>query len=84
MFYETYCEIDVQVFDMRSRKEVGEIKAHVDYITDLVYIGETHQLIASSGDTSITVNDMRTFKTTLQSHDGKKINSCIRLQKRTS
>ena len=59
-----------QVWDTRRRREVGEVQAHVDYITDLAFLPGTHRLVAASGDTSITVNDMRRFKTVLQSHDG--------------
>lgn len=55
---------------MRSKDEIGQIKAHLDYITDMIYIEDNRELIAVSGDTSITVNDMRQLKTSYISHDG--------------
>ena len=60
---------------MRNKTEIGEAKAHVDYITDLAFIADSNQLVASSGDTSITVNDMCRLETTLQSHDGLRTDS---------
>eukprot|EP00210_Caulerpa_lentillifera_P007866 g7507.t1 len=60
----------IKFWDLRQKRPFGELEAHLDYVTDMVYLDDRKELVASSGDTSITLSDVRKMKVMKQSHEG--------------
>ncbi|GMH35218.1 hypothetical protein BSKO_03086 [Bryopsis sp. KO-2023] len=52
----------IKLWDARQRHCCGEIPDLDDFVSDMAYKASVHSLVASSGDLTITINDLRKFK----------------------
>ncbi|KAJ7248567.1 WD40-repeat-containing domain protein [Mycena haematopus] len=54
----------IKLWDPRQQQAVRTHKHHFDYITDLLWLPDKHHLLATSGDGTLSVMDVRSKKTT--------------------
>jgi WD40 repeat protein len=52
----------IQLWDLRQAEAVGSFAEHTDYISDMAAHTPERTLLACSGDGTLSVNDLRTFK----------------------
>ncbi|KAF7366632.1 Protein monoubiquitination-related protein [Mycena sanguinolenta] len=52
------------LWDPRQQQAIRAHKQHFDYITDLLWLPDKHHLLATSGDGTLSVMDVRSKKTT--------------------
>ena len=52
----------IQLWDLRQAAAVGSFAEHTDYISDMAAHAPERALLACSGDGTLSVNDLRTFK----------------------
>lgn len=52
----------IQLWDLRQAEAVGSFAEHTDYISDMAVHAPERALLACSGDGTLSVNDLRTFR----------------------
>merc|ERR1711957_1087102 len=52
----------IKIWDLRSRSKVKEFKESEDYISDMLWVPDSHSLLATSGDGTLSVFDMKAKK----------------------
>ncbi|PWZ09559.1 WD repeat-containing protein 55 [Zea mays] len=52
----------IKVWDTRERSCCNSFEVHDDYISDMTYVAETNQILATSGDGTLSVNNLRRNK----------------------
>ncbi|KAK3155422.1 hypothetical protein QOZ80_2BG0203130 [Eleusine coracana subsp. coracana] len=57
----------IKVWDTRERSCCNSFHAHEDYISDMTYVSDTNQILATSGDGTLSVNNLRRNKVKYQS-----------------
>lgn len=60
---------NIQLWDTRQAGAVGGFAVHTDYITDMAHHAADKALLATSGDGTLSVNDLRTLKVRARSED---------------
>ncbi|KAG8907861.1 WD repeat-containing protein jip5 [Tulasnella sp. 417] len=53
----------IKLWDPRKQKEIKSFTHHFDYISDLLFTEEKNQIVASSGDCTLSVIDIRSSRT---------------------
>ncbi|KAJ7628543.1 WD40-repeat-containing domain protein [Roridomyces roridus] len=54
----------IKLWDPRQQESIRTHKQHFDYITDFLWLGDKHHLLATSGDGTLSVMDVRSKKST--------------------
>ncbi|TVU28755.1 hypothetical protein EJB05_20287 [Eragrostis curvula] len=57
----------IKVWDTRERTCCNSFHTHEDYISDMTYVSDTNQILATSGDGTLSVNNLRRNKVKFQS-----------------
>lgn len=52
----------IKLWDTRARESCGSFSPHTDYVSDLTLHDGSGTLLATSGDGTLSVNDLRTLK----------------------
>lgn len=52
----------IKVWDTRQRSSLGSFNAHEDYISDMNLVSDSMKLLATSGDGTLSVCNLRTYK----------------------
>lgn len=58
----------IKLWDPRQRECIRTYKQHFDYITDFLWLKDTKQLVATSGDGTLSVMDVRSKKVEAAAH----------------
>lgn len=57
----------IKVWDTRKRTICNSFECHEDYISDMIYVSDSNQILATSGDGTLSVNSLRSNKVKSQS-----------------
>ncbi|KAF8783755.1 hypothetical protein HU200_000189 [Digitaria exilis] len=57
----------IKVWDTRERSCCNTFHVHEDYISDMTYVADSNQILATSGDGTLSVNNLRRNKVKSQS-----------------
>ncbi|XP_006658922.2 WD repeat-containing protein 55 [Oryza brachyantha] len=57
----------IKVWDTRERSCCNTFHCHEDYISDMTYVSDSNQILATSGDGTLSVNNLRRNKVKSQS-----------------
>ncbi|KAL5197443.1 hypothetical protein ABZP36_000955 [Zizania latifolia] len=57
----------IKVWDTRERSCCNSFHCHEDYISDMTYVSDSNQILATSGDGTLSVNNLRRNKVKSQS-----------------
>ncbi len=71
----------VKIWDMRTAQETMTWDVHTDFVTQLLYQGDSHTLFSTSGDATLGVYDIRQAKKFYKSDDQESELCCMELMR---